>query len=181
MKTLNSALLSAALLIVASGAFAAARVTVGVGHMCCGRCKSAATEGLSKVADNISIDGTNITMTLKEDNLVPALDALRKAGFPASKLEVSGPVTMSIAHLCCGGCKVGLTKSLAGPKVEGLDPDSIKVGEDSLTVQAKAGMKLDMVPLLAAIEKGGFSPSKITLTQASAQKRTVRRHVASIR
>src|SRR5205814_647620 len=92
------------------------------------------------------------------------------SGFPAKTLLVSGPVTLGVAHLCCGGCKAGLAKALKEANVAALDPDSIKMGEDSVTLSAKAGMKLDLIPLIAGMEKGGFSPSKITVGGASAAK-----------
>jgi len=136
--------------------------------MCCGSCKAAATQGLASVADGVGIENDNITLTPKGDDLLPSLDALRKSGFPAKSLEVSGPVTLGIAHLCCGKCRTGLTKALVDAKLASLDPDSIKIASDSVTLQAKAGMKLDLIPLIAGMEKGGFSPSKIVVGTATA-------------
>jgi hypothetical protein len=170
LKTLKTVVLSASLLVCVTAAFAASKVTTGVGHMCCGKCKAAATQGLAKVADDITIDGDNITLTPKGDDLLPALEALRKSGFPAKTLVVNGPVTLGVAHLCCGTCRAGLSKALTSAKLETLDTDSIKIGEDSVTLNAKAGMKLDLIPLIAGMEKGGFYPSKITVGSASASK-----------
>src|SRR5437899_938390 len=82
MNTVKIAILSAALMVCAAGVFAASKVTAGVGHMCCGRCKAVATAGLAKVADGVSIEEDNITLTPKGDDLLPALEALRKSGFP---------------------------------------------------------------------------------------------------
>lgn len=170
MNPVKSTVLSVALLLSVTGAYAASKVTVAVGHMCCGKCRSAATEGLVKVADGISIEGDNVTLTPKGDDLLPSLEAMRKSGFPAKSLEVSGPVTLGISHLCCGGCRTGLTKALTTAKLEALDPDSIKMGTESVTLSPKAGMKLDLIPLIAGMEKGGFSPSKITLGTAAARR-----------
>ena len=170
MKGITTAAFAAALLLSLTGAFASSKVTAGVGHMCCGKCKAAATSGLAKVADEISIEGDNVTLAPKGGDLLPALDALRKSGFPAKTLVVSGPVSLGVAHLCCGSCRTGLAKALADAKIAALDPDSIKIGEDSVTLNAKAGMKLDLIPLIAGMEKGGFSPSKITVASASARK-----------
>ena len=177
MKTLKTFVLSAALLVCVTTAFAASKITTGVGHMCCGKCKAAATQGLSKVADDISIDGDNITLAPKGDDLLPTLEALRKSGFPAKTLVVNGPVTLGVAHLCCGSCRTGLSKALTSAKLDALDTDSIKIGEDSVTLKAKDGMKLDLIPLIAGMEKGGFSPSRITVASAAAEKsvRKIRR------
>src|SRR5579862_5810232 len=98
MKMMKTALLSmAALALCASAALADTKLTVGVGHMCCGSCKTGATAGLNKVAGDILIDGNTITMTAKGDDIVPVLNALRKCGFPANKIEAgSAPVTVAI-------------------------------------------------------------------------------------
>src|SRR5262249_29629826 len=148
MKRTFTLLSATALLLCGVGAIAQSKVTVGVGHMCCGACKAAATAGLAKVASDVSVDGKNITMTLKDGNLAPALDALRKSGFPANQVMVGGkPATLTVGHLCCGGCKSGLTAALKNAKIEELDTDAIKVGEDNVMVQAKAGKSLDLIPV----------------------------------
>lgn len=172
-STLKAACLSAALLIVGTGALAATKVTVGVGHMCCGGCQAAAKSALEKVSSDVAIDGTNVTVTLKEgeSNLVPVLDALRKGGFPATKIDAgSGPVTLGVAHLCCGGCNAALTKALTSAKIDALDTDSIKIADQSVTLKAKEGKSLDLTPVLAAMEKGGFAASKITMSATVASK-----------
>ncbi len=180
MKVLTTGIACAALLASMTATFAAGKVTVGVGHMCCGKCKAAATEGLAKVADSVTIEEDNITLTPKADDLLPTLEALRKCGFPAKTIVVSGPMTLGVAHLCCGGCRTGLSKALTSANLDALDTDSIKIGVDSVTLQAKSGMKLDLIPLIAGMEKGGFSPSKITITSAAAKQSVHRaRRVAS--
>ena len=52
-----------ALLLVGTAALAETKVTVGVGHMCCGNCKASATKGVTAVAwvDKCDIDMDNVT------------------------------------------------------------------------------------------------------------------------
>jgi bacterioferritin-associated ferredoxin len=169
MNSLKSALVSVAVLVCCASANAGPKITVAVGHMCCGSCKAAATQGLAKVAENVSIENDNITLTPKGDDLLPTLEALRKSGFPAKMLEVEGPVTLGITHLCCGKCRTGLSKALTDAEVAALDSDSINIASDSVTLKAKPGMKLDLVALIAGMEKGGFSPSKIVVGTATAK------------
>ena len=169
MTALRTAIVSTAILACCIAARAGSKVTVAVGHMCCGGCKSAATQGLSKVADSVTIENDNITLTPKGEDLLPSLDALRKSGFPAKTLEVSGPVTLGVAHLCCGKCRSGLSKAITDAKLSAVDTDSIKIAEDSVTVKAKVGMKLDLVALIAGMEKGGFSPSKVMVGSTTAK------------
>ncbi|HLJ54496.1 MAG TPA: hypothetical protein VKT77_05605, partial [Chthonomonadaceae bacterium] len=107
----------------------------------------------------------------KGDDLLPTIEALRKSGFPARTIPVSGPVTMGIAHLCCGTCRTGLTKAFAAAKLESVDVDSIKVSDDTVTLNPKPGMKIDLVPMLAAMEQGGFYPNRIMATAASSAHR----------
>ena len=55
MKGITIAAFAAALLLSLTGAFAASKVTAGVGHMCCAKCQAAATSGLAKVADGSDV------------------------------------------------------------------------------------------------------------------------------
>lgn len=179
-----SAFALAALALCGTAAQAETKVTVGVGHMCCGNCKMAATAALAKVSSAVAIDGKNVTVTLKGDetNLVPVLDALRKGGFPANKIDAGGKaVTLGVAHLCCANCKNGLESALKASKVEELDMDAIKVGDDSVTIKAKEGKSLDLIPVLTAMEKGGFSAKSIMLSEKSASAPSSHRRVASVK
>src|SRR5262249_18777517 len=103
MKTMNwttkAAFLSAALLVCGTSALAATKVTVGVGHMCCDGCKTATKAALEKVASDVAIDGTTVTITLKEGetDVAPVLAALRDGGFPATTLDTGEPVTITVA------------------------------------------------------------------------------------
>lgn len=154
------------LLVAGTQTSAATRVTVGVGHMCCGNCKSSAKSALTKVASDVAIEGSDVTITLKEGetNIAPVLAALSKAGFPATRIDAgSGSVTLGVGHLCCGKCKSGLQAALKNAKVEELDLDSITVGDNNVTFKAKAGMKLNLASVIAAMEKGGFSATTITM------------------
>ncbi len=179
MKTRNSLLAAGlftamALTASLSGVRAETKVTVGVGHMCCASCQTGAKAALAKVASDVSIDGHDVTMTLKDNDLLPALTALRKGGFPANHLNVgSSTVTIAVAHLCCGKCNAGLQTALTEAKLDTLDTDAMKIGDGNLVVKAKDGMKLDLVAVLDAMEKGGFSASKITMGTATA---AVKRH-----
>lgn len=176
-----SALALTSLALCGLEARAETKVTVGVGHMCCGGCKASATSALSKVSSAVAIDGKNVTVTLKENekDIVPVLDALHKGGFPANKLDVGNqPVTVGVRHLCCGGCKSSIESALKASKVEELDTASIKVGEDSVMIKAKDGKSLDLIPVLAAMEKGGFSAKSITLGAQTASLKTPPRKIA---
>ncbi|HLK55078.1 MAG TPA: hypothetical protein VKU00_00850 [Chthonomonadaceae bacterium] len=169
MKMMKTALLSmAALALCASVALADTKLTVGVGHMCCGHCKANATEGISKVAGDINIDGNTITMTAKGDDIVPVLNALRKSGFPANKINAgNAPVTIAVGHLCCGKCVNGLKEALNAAKLEDADMDSLKIEDGKMVIKAKEGKSLDLFPVLLAMEKGGFSADKIMLSGAA--------------
>lgn len=150
------------------------KVTVGVGHMCCGKCQAAAKASLTKVSSAVEIEGSNVTVTLADNSgdLVPVLDALRKGGFPANKIDAgSHAVTVGVAHLCCGKCKNGLTAALKNSGVAALDVEGVVMTDDSITIKAKSGMSLDLIPVLASMEKGGFSAKSITMvTKAASSK-----------
>ncbi len=170
MKAVLSATAAASLLLVGMTAQAETKFTVGVGHMCCAGCEMATKAALEKLAGNVAIDGKMVTVTLKENDtdILPSLEALRKAGFPPTRIDAgSGPVTLGVAHLCCGGCNASLKDALTSAKIDELDTDSLKIADGSLIVKAKEGKTLDLAPVLAAMEKGGFEPSKITLGAAA--------------
>ena len=170
MKTFLETCLPAALLLCIGQAFAATTVTVGVGHMCCGNCKTSATQSLTKVAENVKIEGDTITLTPKGEDLLPVLEALRKGGFPAKTLSVTGSVTVGVSHLCCANCRSGLGEALAAGKLSALDPSATKISGATVVIKAKAGKTLDLMGVIAAMEAGGFSASKVTLGTATARK-----------
>lgn len=149
------------------------KVTVGVGHMCCAKCQNAAKAGLAKVSSNVSIEGSNVTVTLADNaDIVPVLDALRKSGFPANKIDAgSNAVTVGVAHLCCGKCKNGLSAALKNSGVAALDTDAMTMTDDSVTIKAKAGMSLDVAAVLVAMEKGGFSAKSLTMVSKTASNK----------
>src|SRR5437016_3000921 len=125
-------LFGAAMLFAASAALAADSVKVAVGHMCCGGCKAAATAGIKTVswADDVAIDGTTCTVTAKAGekcDVVSLRDALSKCGFPAKEIMVTGPVTVNVAHMCCGGCAADLKAKLGEVRSTVLDKDKIVV------------------------------------------------------
>ena len=182
MKLANLGMVLAGMLtltgIVFGGTIANAetKVTFGVGHMCCGKCQAAAKASLTKVSSAVSIEGSNVTVSLADSStdLVPVLDALRKGGFPANKIDAgSNAVTVGVAHLCCGKCKAGLSGALKSSGVAALDTDGMTMTEDSVTIKAKSGMSLDLIPVLVAMEKGGFSAKSITMATKSASSKSV--------
>ncbi len=169
---MKSALLSlTALMVCGTGALAQGKFTVGVGHMCCDSCRTSAKSALGKVASDVAIDGKNVTVTMKPNatDIVPVLDALRKGGFPATHVDAgASPVAFKIAHMCCGKCVADIKSALAESKIEALDQASIKAADGMLTLKAKDGMKLDLIPVMAALEKGGFAATSITLGTTAA-------------
>ena len=168
--------LAAAFLLATTSAFAAETVKATVGHMCCGGCKSTATKGVQAVAwvDNVAIDDDkNITVTATVDqkvDLVSLMDALNKAGFPARDIEASGPVTLSVAHLCCGSCVNDLKTKLGEVRSQVLDKDKIVVDQNAKTVtlQPVAGKTMNIVPLLRQMANAGFGASKCTMAAGAA-------------
>jgi copper chaperone CopZ len=172
-----SILTGAAMLLLATSAFAAETVKVTVGHMCCGSCKAAATAGLKTVpwADSVTIDGTVATVVAKGDQKVDVVslrDALAKAGFPAKEILVSGPVTMSVTHMCCAGCANDLKTGLAAIRGDRFDKEHITVDQaaKTVTVQPAAGMTMNLIQVLRQMENAGYSATKCTITTASTKK-----------
>ncbi len=174
---MNRFLAGAAMLLLATTAFAAETVKVTVGHLCCGSCKAAATTGLKTVpwADSVTIEGTVATVVAKGDQKVDVVslrDALAKAGFPAKEIMVSGPVTLTVAHMCCAGCANDLKAKMAESRSKILDKDNVKIDQaaKTITIQPMAGQSMNIIPLLHQMENAGFSASKCTITTASATK-----------
>ncbi|HEV2471482.1 MAG TPA: hypothetical protein VGS41_02385 [Chthonomonadales bacterium] len=170
----------AGLALAIGAARADTTITVGVGHMCCGGCRAAAKAALQSVAKSVQIDGKTVTVTLtsQDGNIVPALEALRKGGFPPTKVDAgAGPVTFGIAQLCCGTCKADLKAALTQTQIPQLDASAIQIGDNSVTLKAKAGSTLDIVPVMAAMEKGGFYASSISIGAAAA---SAKRHPVAV-
>ncbi len=156
-----------ALAVCAIGAKADYKVTVGVGHMCCGSCKKDATDSLKTLASNVNIDGKTITMTVKDNDVEPALKALRAAGFPPLHVDAGGaPVTIAVGHMCCAHCITDLKQALLDAKIEALNTDDMTLGMGKLVVKAKDGKSLDLIEVTKAMETGGFSATKISLGNA---------------
>jgi copper chaperone CopZ len=173
-----------ALIIPAGTALAADSVKVTVGHMCCGSCKAAATAGIKTVpfADSVTIDGTVATVTAKPDqkvDLIALRDAMSKSGFPAKEIMVSGPVTLSVAHMCCAGCANDLKAAMAQVRSNVLDKDKVMVDQaaKTLTIQPIAGMSMNIIPVLRQMESAGYGASKATMATArsSAARRFARK------
>jgi len=167
--------LAAGLLLIASTAFAAESIKVTVGHMCCGACKAAAMEGLKKLewAEGSVISETTVTVTAKADQkveVISLLDALNKAGFPARQIDSSGPITLTLAHLCCDGCANDLQTKIGEFRSAQLDKGNVKIDKTARTVtlQPQAGMTLNVVAMIRLMERAGFSASRCTLAPAAA-------------
>lgn len=165
----------AALLCVASSAFAAETIKATVGHMCCGNCKAAATAGVKKLdwVNEVAIDGTVMSVTAKDGqkvDLIALCDSLNKSGFPASEVLISGPVTFTVGHLCCAGCVNDLKAKIAEVRSDKLDKDSIKIDQATKTVvlQPKAGQTLNLIALMHQMERTGFSATKATMNGTAA-------------
>ena len=177
MKSLLLAIGLAAASVMSS----ADSVKVTVGHMCCGACKASATAGVKSVAwaDTIAIDGTVVTVAAKSGmkvDLISLTDALNKCGFPATEITTSGPVTLTLAHLCCAGCANDLKGKIANIRSQVLDKDNVKVDQaaKTITFQPLAGKELNIVPLLSQLQRQGFSATACTIVTASNGKPQVR-------
>jgi len=157
------------LAVCAIGARADYKVTVGVGHMCCGSCKKDAADSLKTLASDVNIDGKTITMTVKDNDVAPALKALRAAGFPPLHVDAgAAPVTIAVGHMCCAHCVTDLKQALLDAKIEALNTDDMTLGMGKLVVKAKEGKSLDLIAVTNAMEAGGFSATKIALGSAVA-------------
>ena len=61
-----------------------------------------------------------------------------------------------------------------------LDKDSVKVGDDSVSFKAVEGKTLNLVTVIASMEKAGFSASKITMAKAAASTGKVSKSVKKV-
>ncbi|MHB9131437.1 MAG: cation transporter [Armatimonadota bacterium] len=159
-----------ALLAAVSTSFAATTITATVGHMCCGGCRNAATTGVKKLdwVDAVTINGTAVTVTAKAGQQVEVIslrDALNKAGFPANEMLVSEPVTLEIAHLCCGGCADAVKTALGKVTDANFDKGSITVDMKTKTavVRPLAGKNMNLITILQQMEQGATSALKGTI------------------
>ena len=75
--------------------------------------------------------------------------------------------------------KASLDGALKASKIEELNTDAIKVGEDNVIIKAKDGKSLDLMPVLLAMGKSGFSAKSITVGAQSASLKSPVRKVAS--
>ena len=178
---MNRFLAGAAMLLLTTTAFAADTIKVTVGHMCCGGCKAAATAGIKTVpwADSVTIDGTVATVVAKGDQKVDVVslrDALATAGFPAKEIMVSGPVTLTVAHMCCASCVNELKAGIAQLRSAVLDKEHVTVDQaaKTVTIQPMAGMSMNLVPVLRQIENAGYSATKATLSAARTSRPALR-------
>lgn len=174
---MNRILVTAALAFLFVAPASAETVKVTLGHMCCGVCKDAAMASIKSVdwADQATIEGTTLTVTSKADksaNVVALLDGLAKSGFPAREITVSGPVKLTIAHLCCPGCVGDLKTNMAQIRNPNLDKDNIKVDATTKTVivQPMSGKELNLVAFLRQLQQTGFAASAAVIVTQVARK-----------
>jgi copper chaperone CopZ len=161
------ALLLAACLLMSLVAWSAETVTVVVGHQCCGGCANALIAGAKKTAwvDAVAINGTTAAITAKADQpveFISLFDAMTKAGFPPNDVQVSAPVTLSIAHLCCGGCVNALKAALTGSIAANLDTKNVTIDATAhtATMQPIAGQRVNLAQVLRDMQRGGFAATK---------------------
>lgn len=154
-------------LLVGCAALAADSITVVVGHQCCGGCANALVAGAKQApwVDTVALKGTTAIITAKADHpveFISLIDEMRKAGFPPNTIDVSAPVTLSIAHLCCGGCVNALKTALTGSKAANLDTANVKIdaATRTATIAPVAGKSVNLVQVLRDMEQGGFSATK---------------------
>ena len=121
------------------------------------------------LASDVNIDGKTITMTVKDNDIQPALKALRAAGFPPLHVDAGGaPITIAVGHMCCAHCVTDLKQALVDAKIEALNTDDMTLGMGKLVVKAKEGKTLDLIAVTNAMEAGGFSATKISMGNAVA-------------
>lgn len=171
-------ILITAVLILAAAAANADTIKATVGHMCCGSCKAAAMGGVKTIAwaDSTTIDGTTLTVTSKPGmsvDVVSLVNALNKCGFPPKEINVGGPVTMAIAHLCCGQCASDLKTNMAAIRSQVLDKDNVKIDQatKTVTVRPLEGKQLNLVSLLRQMQQTGFSASSCTVTATAVSRK----------
>jgi len=169
-------LFAAALLLACTAAYAAETVKAEVGHMCCGHCKSDAMAGVKNLSwvGDVSIDGTTITVTAKDGShadIASLMTGLRSCGFPAKAINVSGPVTLTISHMCCPNCVAGLKAAMDGLNDNRhVDKAAVKIdlASKTMTIQPTAGESVNLAMVLRSVENAGFSTDKCTLGAAAA-------------
>jgi copper chaperone CopZ len=123
--------------------------------------------------ESASAEGANLTVVSKSGqsaDVVSLLTTLRKAGFPAMELIVTGPLTITMPHLCCPSCTNDLKAKLEGLRSMALDKENIKIDQAARTVtlQPRAGGRLNLVQVLTQLERAGWSAEKITIAAQTA-------------
>jgi copper chaperone CopZ len=162
-------LAAAIALITACPVGAAPTVRATVSHMCCGRCVNAVKSGVAGipwVADVQADQATkSITIAAKEGtpiDVAALLDGLRKAGFPAQEVVITGARVMDVnaGHLCCGGCVGPLKAALTG--VSWIESADVKVNSP-VRITARDGSEIKLGELVAVMEKAGYSANTVVV------------------
>jgi periplasmic mercuric ion binding protein len=162
-------LAAAIALPAACPAGAAPTVRATVSHMCCGRCVNAVKSGVAGIAwvADVQADQAtkSITIAAKEGTPIDVallLDGLRKAGFPAQEVVITGARVMDVnaGHLCCGGCVGPLKAALAG--VSWIESADVKVNSP-VRITARKGSEIKLGELVAVMEKAGYSANTVVV------------------
>lgn len=151
---------------LAGAAQADEKVTLSGVHNCCGGCTATINKAVGSVAgvtcavaaDKVSLSAANA------GDLQKAVDALVAAGYTgtsdnaAVKVNAgSGPdekvssLTVTGAHMCCGGCVAAADKAIKS--VPGVKSHDITAGAASFKVEGEFNAKA----LMEALAKAGFT------------------------
>jgi copper chaperone CopZ len=166
-----AAVAAVALAGLSLGQASAAKVEFKGTHLCCPKCVSTVKEVLAKVDGVSEVAGDQksgtVTFTAKDEKVATAgIKALVDAGFfgtattdgKETKIETpevkkgtkADSVEVKDVHVCCGRCKMGVSKALPDLKIS-YDGDGVM-----LTVKVE-GKDLDKAVILEALRKAGFN------------------------
>jgi copper chaperone CopZ len=167
-----AAVASVALVGLSLGQASAAKVELKGTHLCCPKCVTTVKEVLAKVDGVSDVAGDQktgtVTFTAKDDKVAGAgIKALVDNGFfgtatldgKETKIETpevkkgtkADSVEVKEVHVCCGRCKMGVSKALPDLKIS-------YEGDDPLMKTVKVeGKDLDKAVILEALRKAGFN------------------------
>jgi copper chaperone CopZ len=158
-------------LLVACPAVAAPTVRATLSHLCCGACVNAVKGGVAGVPWIATVQtdqaGKSITVAAKEGATVDVaalLDALRKTGFPAQEVVLTGARVLSVnaGHLCCGGCVGPLKTALGG--VNWIESAEVKPNSP-VRITARSGSEVKLGELVTVMAKAGYSANAVTVAE----------------
>lgn len=151
---------AAAVMLIATAAFAADVKVTGL-HNCCGACKKALDDVMAKsAATNVNITSTEVSFSTSEPD--KAVKALFDAGFAgkvegAKTPEAQGAkgvkaktLKLEGIHNCCGGCTRAVAEALKPFGTHDLKP---KATACTLTSETE----LDAEKVVEALRKAGYN------------------------